>query len=48
MLPRYRGMHLDEERLYLLLDRYLAGEASASDAQAVRDWLAEPRSPTVP
>src|SRR5438477_10072753 len=41
MLPRYRGMHLDEERLYLLLDRYLAGEASASDAQAVRDWLAE-------
>src|SRR5437667_11733552 len=41
MLPRYRGMHFDEERLYLLLDRYLAGEASASDAQAVRDWLAE-------
>src|SRR2546430_12560901 len=37
----YRGMHFDEERLYLLLDRYLAGEASASDAQAVRDWLAE-------
>ena len=40
-LPRYRGMHSDEERLYLLLDRYLAGEASAGDAQAVRDWLAE-------
>ena len=34
-------MHSDEERLYLLLDRYLAGEASAGDAQAVRDWLAE-------
>ena len=39
-MPRYRGMHADDERLYLLLDRYLAGEASASDAQAVRDWLA--------
>lgn len=38
---RYRGMHPDDERLYLLLDRYLAGEASAGDAQAVRDWLAE-------
>ena len=34
-------MHLDDERLYLLLDRYLAGEASAGDAQAVRDWLAD-------
>ncbi|HEY6159428.1 MAG TPA: FecR domain-containing protein [Gemmatimonadales bacterium] len=33
-------MHLDDDRLYLLLDRYLAGEASAADAQAVRDWLA--------
>jgi hypothetical protein len=32
-------MHPDE-RLYLLLDRYLAGEASAGDAQAVRDWVA--------
>jgi transmembrane sensor len=31
---------MDDERLYLLLDRYLAGEASAGDAQAVRDWLA--------
>src|SRR3989442_1457528 len=40
-LPRYRGMHLDEERLYLLLDRYLAGEASAADADVVREWLAE-------
>src|SRR5881394_2157389 len=40
-LPRYRGMHLDDERLYLLLDRYLAGAASAGDAQAVRDWLAD-------
>src|SRR2546430_14208477 len=45
MLPRYRGMHLDEGRLHLLLDRYLAGEASASDAQAVRDWLAEHPDP---
>ena len=34
-------MHLDDERLYLLLDRYLAGEASAAEAQAVREWLAE-------
>ncbi len=33
-------MHLEDERLYLLLDRYLAGEASAADAQAVREWLA--------
>lgn len=39
-LSRYRGMHSDDERRYLLLDRYLAGEASAGDAQAVRDWLA--------
>ena len=31
----------EDERLYLLLDRYLAGEASAGDAQAVRDWLAD-------
>ena len=34
-------MHLDDERLYVLLDRYLAGEASAAEAQAVREWLAE-------
>ena len=34
-------MHLEDERLYLLLDRYLAGETSARDAQAVREWLAE-------
>src|SRR6266581_757963 len=34
-------MHLEDERLYLLLDRYLAGEASAAEAQAVREWLAE-------
>ncbi len=38
-------MHLDDERLYLLLDRYLAGEASAAEAQAVRDWLAEDPAP---
>ncbi len=34
-------MHLDDERLYVLLERYLAGDASAGEAQAVRDWLAE-------
>ena len=34
-------MHLDDERLYLLVDRYLAGEASAAEAQAVREWFAE-------
>jgi len=34
-------VHLDDERLYVLLDRYLAGEASAAEAQAVREWLAE-------
>jgi len=31
----------DDERLYLLLDRYLAGEVSARDAEAVRRWLAD-------
>ena len=40
-LPRYIGVHLEDERLYLLLDRYLAGETSARDAQAVREWLTE-------
>ena len=30
-------MHPDDERLYLLLDRYLAGEASAAEAQIVRE-----------
>ena len=34
-------MHLDDERLYVLLDRHLAGEASASEAQLIREWLAE-------
>jgi ferric-dicitrate binding protein FerR (iron transport regulator) len=34
-------VHIDDERLYLLLDRYLAGEASAVDTEAVREWLAE-------
>src|SRR5712691_4285253 len=38
-------MHLDDERLYVLLDRYLAGEASAAEAQAVREWLAEAPAP---
>ena len=38
-------MHLDDERLYLLLDRYLAGEASAAEAQAVREWLADEPAP---
>ncbi len=41
MLPRYEGMHLDAEPLYLLLDRYLAGEASPAEARAVQEWLAE-------
>jgi len=41
VLPRYRGMYLDDERLYLLLDRYLAGEASSTDAAAVQEWLAQ-------
>src|SRR2546423_11195696 len=31
----------EDERLYLLLDRYLAGDASAADAAAVREWLAQ-------
>ena len=34
-------MHIDDERLFLRLDRYLAGEASAAEAEAVREWLAE-------
>jgi transmembrane sensor len=34
-------VHAEDERLYLLLDRYLAGEASAVDAEIVRGWLAE-------
>lgn len=34
-------MRIEDERLYLLLDRYLAGEASAVDAEAVRRWLAD-------
>lgn len=33
-------MHIEDDRLYLLLDRFLAGEASAAEAQTVRDWLA--------
>ena len=33
-------MHPEGESLYLLLDRYLAGEASESDAATVREWLA--------
>jgi len=40
VLPRYEGMHLDDEPLYLLLDRYLAGEASPAEARAVQEWLA--------
>jgi len=34
-------VHLDDERLHLLLDRYLAGEASPAEACAVQEWLAE-------
>jgi transmembrane sensor len=40
-LSRYTSVHIDDERLYLLLDRYLAGEASAADVEAVREWLAD-------
>jgi ferric-dicitrate binding protein FerR (iron transport regulator) len=40
-LPRHTCVHIEDERLYLLLDRYLAGEASAADTEAVREWLAE-------
>jgi hypothetical protein len=29
-------VHIEDERLYLLLDRYLAGEATAEEAEAVR------------
>src|SRR5438034_5632878 len=41
VLPRYKGMHIEDERLYPLLERYLAGETSARDAEIVREWLAE-------
>ena len=41
VLPRHKGVHIEDERLYLLLDRYLAGEASARDAEIVREWLSE-------
>jgi len=34
-------VHPEDDRLYLLLDRYLAGEASAAEADAVRRWLAD-------
>src|SRR5256885_4709246 len=34
-------MYLDDERLYILLDRYLSGEASSTDAAAVQEWLAQ-------
>ena len=34
-------MHIEDERLYPLLERYLAGETSARDAEVVREWLAE-------
>jgi ferric-dicitrate binding protein FerR (iron transport regulator) len=33
-------MHIEDDHLYVLLDRFLAGEASAAEAQTVRDWLA--------
>src|SRR5213596_1927073 len=41
VLPRYKVMHIEDERLYPLLERYLAGETSARDAEIVREWLAE-------
>jgi transmembrane sensor len=31
----------DDERLFLLLERYLAGEASGAEVEAVREWLAD-------
>jgi len=34
-------MHIEDERLYPLLERYLAGETSARDDEIVREWLAE-------
>src|SRR2546428_4640369 len=34
-------MYIEDERLYPLLERYLAGEASAREAEIVRAWLAE-------
>ena len=34
-------MYIEDERLYPLLERYLAGEASTRDAEIVRAWLAE-------
>src|SRR5712671_5344458 len=34
-------MHIEDERLYPLLERFLAGETSARDADIVREWLAE-------
>ena len=40
-MPRYSSMYIEDERLYPLLERYLAGEASTRDAEIVRAWLAE-------
>ena len=40
-LPRYTSVHIQDERLYLLLDRYLVGETSPAEAEAVRQWLEE-------
>jgi transmembrane sensor len=34
-------MDIPDERRFLLLERYLAGEASAAEAEGVRDWLAD-------
>src|SRR5258705_11126175 len=34
-------MHIEAEGLFPLLERYLAGETSARDAEIVREWLAE-------
>lgn len=45
--PVYRGMSRfssngpDDDALYLLLERYLAGQASAAEADAVHAWLAQ-------
>ena len=40
-------MHSDEERLYLLLERYLAGQVSAGEVDAVQRWLAQDPSHAV-
>lgn len=40
-MSRFSSNGSDDDALYLLLDRYLAGQASADEADAVHAWLAE-------